>query len=66
MQRDLVFLLDILQSAEMIQMFVRGMDKAAFDDDVKTQDAVIRRIEVIGEAVRRLSMGFRAAHPDIP
>ena len=42
------------------------MDQAAFEEDFKTQDAVIWRIEVIGEAVRRLSLEFRAAYPDIP
>ncbi|MFG3819220.1 HepT-like ribonuclease domain-containing protein [Limnothrix redekei] len=33
---------------------------------VKDQDAVIRRLIVIGEATKRLSMTFRNAHPDIP
>jgi uncharacterized protein with HEPN domain len=66
MQRELVYLLDMLQSAQMIQTFVEGMDQAAFEQDIKTQDAVIRRIEVIGEAVRRTSIAFRASHPEIP
>jgi uncharacterized protein with HEPN domain len=66
MQRELVYLLDILQSAEMIQSFVSDMDQIAFEADIKTQDAIIRRIEVIGEAVRRLSLEFRASHTDIP
>ncbi len=66
MQRDLVYLLDMLQSAQMIQSFVHGMDRAAFEQDIKTQDAVIRRIEIIGETVRRISMAFRANHPEIP
>ncbi len=42
------------------------MDRPTFDQDLKTQDAVIRRVEIIGEATRRLSLEFRAAHPDIP
>jgi uncharacterized protein with HEPN domain len=66
MQRELVYLLDILQSAELIQTFVSAMDQTAFEEDLKTQDAVIRRIEVIGEAVRRLSLEFRAGYPNIP
>ncbi|RPI98825.1 MAG: DUF86 domain-containing protein [Chloroflexi bacterium] len=66
MQRELAYLLDILQSARMIQAFVGDMDEAAFHKDIKTQDAVIRRIEVIGEAVRRLSLEFRENHPQIP
>jgi uncharacterized protein with HEPN domain len=66
MQRELVYLLDILQSAELIRTFVSDMDQTAFEIDLKTQDAVIRRIEVIGEAVRRLSLEFRASYPNIP
>lgn len=66
MRRELVYLLDILQSAEWIQTFTEGMSQEEFDEDVKTQDAVIRRIEIIGEAVRRLSVEFYAQYPAIP
>lgn len=66
MQRELVYLLDILQSSEMIQRFISGMDRTAFEEDIKTQDAVIRRIEVIGEALRRLTPEFRSHHTGIP
>jgi uncharacterized protein with HEPN domain len=34
--------------------------------DPKTQDAVIRNIEIIGEAVKRLSAATREAHPEVP
>jgi uncharacterized protein with HEPN domain len=66
MQRDLAYLLDILQSAQFIQEFIRNMDEDAFRRSRLHQDAVIRRIEVIGEATRRISLEFRAAHPEIP
>ena len=66
MQRDLAHRLDILQSAVLVQGFTRDVDEDAFRRDTLRQDAVIRRIEVIGEASRRVSMDFRAAHPEIP
>jgi uncharacterized protein with HEPN domain len=66
MQRELAYLLDILQSALLIQEFFRDIDEDAFQRDRMRQDAIIRRIEVIGEATRRISMKFRAAHPGIP
>ncbi len=66
MQRDLAHLLDILQSAHKIQEFIQGVDEAGFLQDSMRQDAVVRRIEVIGEATRRISQEFRTAHPDIP
>ncbi|MHB0878085.1 MAG: HepT-like ribonuclease domain-containing protein [Anaerolineae bacterium] len=66
MQRESAHRLDILQSALLIQEFARDLDEAAFHLDRLHQDAVIRRIEVIGEATRRISTPFRAAHPEIP
>jgi len=40
--------------------------KEEFVADLKTQSAVIHQLLVIGEAVKRLSPEFRAAHPEIP
>ena len=41
------------------------MDQGAFDKDLKTQSAVIRQLEIIGEATKRLSEEFRGQHPEI-
>lgn len=40
--------------------------RKAFFQDTMVQDAVIRNLEVIGEAVRNLSPGFRHRHPQVP
>ncbi len=48
------FFLDILQAAEEIQSFVRGMDFKAYKDSVVTQRAVERDFEIIGEALNRV------------
>ncbi len=37
-----------------------------FERDTKTQDAVVRNIEIVGEAVKLLSSGFKRRHPDVP
>jgi len=42
------------------------MSQEEFLEDTRTQDAVVRNIEVIGEAVKRLSKDLRQAYPDIP
>jgi uncharacterized protein with HEPN domain len=42
------------------------MDRAAFEASTITQDAVIRQLEVIGEATKRLSQGLRSANPALP
>lgn len=54
---------DILSALGAIRSYVHGMTRARFDRDRKTQDAVIRQIEVIGEATKGLSSTFRAAVP---
>jgi len=55
MNRDLVYLLDILQATSFRIL-----------QDTQRQDSVIRRIEIIGEAARRISPQTRTAYPDIP
>ena len=42
------------------------MDKTAFENDLKTQSAVIRQLEIIGEATKRLSDKLRETYADIP
>lgn len=66
MSRDLAYVLDIYQSAQIIREHIKHLSKSVFKKDIKTQDAVIRRLVIIGEATKRLSDDFRAAHPEIP
>ena len=55
MHRDFrLYLDDILGAIERILEYVRGMDYKTFTGDLKTQDAVIRNLEIIGEAARHL------------
>jgi uncharacterized protein with HEPN domain len=55
MQRDLQFLLDMLQSAELILNYTAQCSKDEFIANVQLQDSVIRRLLVIAEAARRIS-----------
>lgn len=65
MKDDRVYLAHIRDCAQRILDYTRE-GKGGFDSDLKTQDAVLRNLEVIGEAVKHLSDEFRAAHTDIP
>jgi uncharacterized protein with HEPN domain len=56
----------IIECIDAIAGYVADLDKAAFWGDAKTQDAVERRLAIIGEAVKNLPQPIRAAHPDIP
>ncbi len=63
--RDPSYLTDILEAAKQIQSFVHGIDKDQFDGSALIQSAVVRQIEIIGEAAKRLSLEFRSAHPEV-
>jgi len=65
MQRDLQFLLDMLQSAELILTYTAQCSKDEFVENVQLQDSVIRRLLVIAEAARRVSEVTRQALPNI-
>jgi uncharacterized protein with HEPN domain len=56
----------IAEAAALISDYVQGVSKEAFFCDTLRQDAVIRRIQIIGEAVRHLSHELLAGIPDFP
>jgi uncharacterized protein with HEPN domain len=58
-----VYLEDILEATRKITAYTRSLSKAAFLEDEKTFDAVVRNLEVIGEAVKKLPEDLRAKHP---
>lgn len=63
---DLVYLRHILDSIEKIQRYLQGVLKEDFDQNSMLQDAVIRQIEIIGEAARNVSEEFKEKNPEIP
>src|SRR5215212_10896881 len=60
------FLNDILDSATKARAFITGMDFAAFASDAKTVFAVVRALEIIGEAAKRIPDDIRAKALAIP
>lgn len=66
MKKDpLVYLDDILQSCDLIAKYIQGKSKENFEQDYELQDAVIRRLEIIGEAVKHLPQNFRDKYPEV-
>ncbi|MGH2515427.1 MAG: HepT-like ribonuclease domain-containing protein [Ktedonobacterales bacterium] len=57
---------DIGTCARLIMQYTTGLTQEEFSRSIQTQDAVLRRIEIIGEAVKSLPSEFTLAHPDIP
>ena len=66
MQRDLAPLQDIGDAATLAIGYVAGISEAEFLQDLLRQDAVMRRLEIVGEAAKRVSPELRAAHPEVP
>ena len=66
MNRDLQSLLDMLQSAEIVMSYLEGVTESQFyHDEQQLQDAVIRRLLVVGEAANRVSEERRLSLTDI-
>lgn len=61
-----VLLDDILEASGRILSYTEGMTLPELRDDKKTTDAVIRNLEVIGEAIKKLPVEIRDRHPDVP
>jgi len=67
MKKDsIIFLLHILDSILLIEKYIKNKNKKTFVKDSVRQDAVVRRLEVIGEAVKNLPSSFKKKYKDVP
>ena len=66
MKRDMrVYLQDIWESILAVEEYTQGLTKEEFLNNRQVQDAVIRRLEIIGEAVKYISGDFKSKYPEI-
>lgn len=63
---DQVYIGHMIDTANKAIGFVAGRSREDFDHDEQLRLAVTHLLQVIGEAARRVSLDFRAAHPEIP
>ena len=61
-----VFLGHIMDSIELIESYSEGMTETDLMKSIGLQDQIIRRIEIIGEAVKNLSDDLKIDHPEVP
>ena len=67
MTRDMrLYIQDILESIEAIEEYVQSITEEEFYGNRQVQDAVLRRLEIIGEAVKNLDEDLRSRYPEIP
>lgn len=60
-----IFLEDILESIEKIEQYTKGKTEDEFLANFEKQDAIIRRLEIIGEAVKNLPLEFKKRHLEV-
>jgi uncharacterized protein with HEPN domain len=61
-----LYVIDMLRAIEKIERFTEGFDLASFSSSELVVDAVLRNLEVLGEAARNVPEEMREAHPNIP
>lgn len=66
MNRDNAYIADIIDSSNKILDYISNYSYEDYFSNQLIQDAVVRRLIIIGEAVNRLSDDFKTAYPDIP
>jgi uncharacterized protein with HEPN domain len=57
---------DMLEAAQRTLQYTENLSFEKFQEDFKTQDAVLRNLEVLGEAVKNIPVSFQDKHPDLP
>lgn len=62
----LVYVKDIIGSLYIIESHVKDMKYKEFVENIVTQDAVLRRFEIVGEAASKLDDEYKKLHPTIP
>ncbi len=66
MPRDRESILDMLNSIRLVMQYVSGLEQRDFEANDQCQDAVIRRIEIMGEAAKRVAETVRQRFPQVP
>jgi uncharacterized protein with HEPN domain len=61
-----IFLAHILESIEKIEEYKKSKSKEEFLTDHRIQDAIVRRLEIIGEAVKNIPREVKKKYPEIP
>jgi uncharacterized protein with HEPN domain len=62
---DVDFLSDSKEAILRINIYVENLGYEEFLEDTKTQDAVVRNLEIIGEAIKNISEGLKKKYPQI-
>ena len=65
-RNSLVYIDDILESINKIEDYIKNMGEDDFYEDSQVQDAVFRRLEIIGEAVKNIQSVIKNKYKNVP
>ena len=65
MSKEKFFLNHIIESIDLIKDYLSNVTMQDFYSSISTQDMIYRRLEIIGEAVKNLSLDFKTKYPDV-
>lgn len=65
-REDIDYICDIKESIKRINSYIQKINYEEYLQDIKTQDAIVRNIEIIGEAVKNISNDFKEKYTQIP
>lgn len=60
------YLLDMLEAAQTSLRYMAGRRRSDLDEDSMVRDAVVRQLEILGEAASQVTEATRAQHPEVP
>ena len=66
MRHERLYLNDVLEAIERVESYLAPVDRATFFQETLRQDAVVRNLEIIGEAVKNISEVTRLKQPQMP
>jgi uncharacterized protein with HEPN domain len=66
MKDSSVYLRHVVDAIQRVERHLAGVSREEFFEGELVQDAVVRQLEIIGEAARNLPEDFRKQHPDVP
>jgi uncharacterized protein with HEPN domain len=63
---DSVYLYHVIDASERISEYLEGVNRVQFQSNQLLQDGIIRQLEIIGEAIKRVSKDLRVIYPEVP